>query len=473
MALSKKPPVVTIMGHVDHGKTTLLDFIRKSKLTTKEFGEITQAIGAYQIEFNHQKITFIDTPGHEAFSQMRQRGAKVADLVVLVVAGSDGVMAQTKESLKIIKEAGVLFLVAVTKMDLPEASLDKVKAQLAENEVLVEGYGGNIVIVPVSAKTGEGIDQLLEMILLSAEMASLQADPEGILSAEVIETKSDKFCGSLVSVIVQNGTLSKGDQIYAGSVLGKVKMLKDEWGKSISAAYPGDPVVILGFPSLPEVGSLVVARGETMPAESVKVLKGAATTKEEGKERFRLILKTDVSGSLEAILGCLPAEVQTVQTGVGEINESDVLLAKTLGAEICAFNLSVDSNLQKLAETENVKIKTYRVIYDLLKDIEARVLKILEPTIDRQILGKAEIIALFEMKGERIAGCRVIEGKVNKKEKIMIKRGEKVLGEGKIISFKQGKQDINEADLGMEFGAVFGTKLDFQPGDMVVSYRLE
>ncbi len=472
MALQKKPPVVTIMGHVDHGKTSLLDYIRKTKLVAKEFGEITQATSAYQIKFKGEKITFIDTPGHAAFSKMRGRGARVADIVVLVVSATDGVMPQTKESLKIIKEAKVPFVVAINKIDLPEASVDKVKAQLAENEVFVEGYGGNVVAVPISAKTGEGVDQLLEMILLTAELEGLKADPEGKLEAEIIESKADKFCGPVASLIIKNGNLKRGDQILADGIFGKVKMLKDEWGRLVEVAYPGDPVLILGFSSLPQVGSIVVPADSLSSAAPLPPIKRLSSAREPGEEeaRLKIILKADVLGSLEALSNCLPAEVQVMEKGVGEISESDVLLAKTMGVDIYAFNLSPDSNIQKLAETEKVEIKTFRIIYDLLKEIEERILKILEPTIDRKILGRAEIIAIFEMKGEKIAGSRVLEGKINKNQPVILERDGKILAETKIGSLKQQKQDINEATPGMEFGAVFSAKVDFKVGDVILSY---
>ena len=474
MALQKKPPVVTIMGHVDHGKTTLLDYIRHSHLTAKEFGEITQAIGAYQAEFNGQKITFIDTPGHEAFSKMRSRGAGVADLAVLVVAANDGVMPQTKESIKIIETAGIPFIVAINKIDLPEASVEKVKAQLAENNVIVEDYGGQVVAVPLSAKTGQGVDQLLEMILLTAEMENLQADPEARLQAEIIEAKADKFCGPLATLIVENGTLRVGDKIAADGVIGKVKLLKNDRGQALREAYPGEPVLVLGFSTLPLVGSLVVpAEGEVKPAEAVKKAEKPTPQTEEEKNKIKIILKTDVLGSLEAILGCLPSEVLVMDKGVGEVTESDILLAKTLGAEIYGFNLSLPSSLKKLAEAEGVKIKSFRIIYDLLKDLEERILKMMEPTIDRKVAGRAEILAVFEIRGEKIAGAKVIEGKINRTLPVVLERGNKILTETKISSLKQQKQDVNEVSMEAEFGVTFSQRVDFRPGDMIISLAHE
>lgn len=469
MSLQTKPPVVTIMGHVDHGKTSLLDFIRKSHVASQEAGEITQAMGAYQIEEKGQKITFIDTPGHEAFSQMRQRGALVSDLVVLVVAANDGVKPQTKESIKIIKEAKVPFIVAINKIDLKEAAIDMVKAQLVENEVLVEGYGGDIVTVGVSAKTGEGIGQLLEMIVLTAEMANLQADPQAQLQAVVIESKIDKLCGSTATLIIQNGQLKKNDEFWVGEIACKAKMLKNYLGQPIDIAFPGDPVLVLGFCGLAPIGTPV----SLSPLEKSSNPQIEEKSQAEEKPKLKIILKADVLGSLEAVLGCLPDDVEVMEKGVGEIKESDVLLAKTFKADIYGFNLGTNSSIEKLAETEKVKIRTYKIIYDLLQNIEKRVLKMISPDIDRKILGKAEILQVFEMKGQKIAGCRVIEGKINKAFLASIKRGENILSDVKIISLKEQKQDINEATTGSEFGAVFLQKVDFLPGDVVISYSLE
>ena len=467
--MQKKPPVVTIMGHVDHGKTTLLDYIRKSRVASGEAGEITQAIGAYQIEITGQKITFIDTPGHEAFSKMRQRGVSVSDVVVLVVAANDGVMPQTKECIQIIKEANVPFIVAINKIDLPEASADKVKSQLAENEVFVEGYGGNVVSILVSAKTGQGIDQLLEMILLTAEMADLKADSDSPLFATVIEAKFDKLCGSTATLVIQNGQIKTGDEIWIEDSCSKARMLKNYLGQTITQALPGDPVLVLGFNSLPAVGSQI----KSCSFKTENILENSATLKQEDTPKIKIILKTDVLGSLEAILSCLPSEVEVLEKATGEIKESDVMLAKVFQADIYGFNLSVSSSVEKLAQAEKVKIRTYKIIYDLLQHIEKRVLKLLSPDIDRNILGKAEILQIFEMKGQKIAGCRVVEGKINKNFLVSIKRGEEILSDTKIISLKEQKQDINEAVLGMEFGAVLNQKLDFLPGDVLLSYSLE
>jgi len=469
--LQIRPPVVVVMGHVDHGKTSLLDRIRQTKVALKEAGQITQAIGAYQVTWKNKKITFLDTPGHEAFIKMRARGAKIADLAVLVVAADDGVMPQTKESLKIIKEAKIPFLVAINKIDLPGASIDKVKGQLAESEVLVEGYGGQVVAVPLSAKTGQGVEQLLEMILLTAEMGELKADPEGVFSGVIIEAKKDKFKGDLATVLVKNGTLKVGEEIMAEGVRAKIKSLTDDSGRTIKQAQLGQPVEILGWEGSPLVGTVVkpLSQIDEGKGVAVKVAKTAEITPEEKK--LKIILRADSAGSAEAILNSLPNDVQVLLSGTGEICESDVLLAKTFAALIFGFNIKVSGQIAKLAQTEKVKIKTYEIIYDLLKDIEEMVLNIMDPLFHREVAGKAEIIAEFEMKGERIAGAKVISGRISKNDKICLQRGQEILGENTFKSMKHGKEEITQATTNLEFGAVFTSPIKFQKGDFLVACR--
>ena len=467
MALQKKPPVVTIMGHVDHGKTSLLDYIRKTRIADKESGQITQAIGAYQIDLNGEKITFIDTPGHEAFSKMRGRGAKVADIVVLVVAGNDGVMPQTKECIQTILENKIPFVVAVTKIDLPQSSIEKVKTQLAENSVLVEGYGGNVPIVPVSSKTGQGIDSLLETILLLAEMEELKADFDGELQALVIESKPDKFCGLTATLIIQNGTLKLGDKIWCDNFVSKVKQIKDDKGNQSKQAYPGSPVLVLGFCVLPKVGSIISGHGsgESKESEADKYsLSGKPL-----EDKVNIILKADVFGSLEAILGCIPEEINVI-SAIGELSETDVMTAKSLNADIFVFNLPVSGNIEKLSQTEKVNIYSSKIIYELLEKIN---LKLKPPEIKKNILGKAQILQVFDIKGQKIAGCVVTEGKINKKFPITVQRGENAMADTKILSLKEQQQDVNEVGVNQQFGVVFLDKVDFQVGDMLISFNLE
>ncbi len=475
------------MGHVDHGKTTLLDKIRKTNVVAKEVGGITQHIGAYQVSFTPkptthnpqpapQLITFIDTPGHAAFVKMRARGAEVTDLVILVVAADEGVKPQTLESLKHIKTARTPYLVAINKIDLPNVVIDQVKKELAKNDVQVEGFGGDIVAVPVSAKTGKGIDELLEMILLLAEMADLRSAPQAPLEAVVIESRLDRAKGPVATVLVKNGTLHLKDEIRAGKVRAKVKAMFDENQKSVKEAGPSKPVEVLGFKNLPLVGNKVVAEvAEKKPSVSSVTQKAAKThpeaTEEKEEKRLKIILKADVAGTMEAILSSLPEEVEVIFSGVGDINESDVLLASTTHSLLLGFNVKTPSQIKKLAQTEKVKIKTYNVIYELLEEVENQALKILEPTIDEEILGQAEIIAEFEVKKDRIAGCKVIEGRIAKGDKLHLKRGKKLIGDCRIKSMKHGKEDVEKAKKEEEYGVILSPPLDFRLGDMLISFR--
>lgn len=468
--ISSRPPVVAVLGHVDHGKTTLLDKIRKTNLVAKEFGGITQHIGAYQIKIKDKKITFIDTPGHAAFSAMRSRGAKVADLAVLVVAADEGVKPQTLESLKFIKQAKIPYLVAVNKIDKPDIYLDKVKKNLAKNNVLVEGYGGKIVSVPVSAKTGKGLNELLEMILLVAEMEEIKGDEKSELMAVVIESKMDKNRGPLATILVRNGRLQIGDQIETDGVFAKIKAMFDENGQSVKIVRPSEPVEVLGFKSVPSVGSLVKRTEEmtTSPEE-----KPVASTKKETVEndKLPLIIKADVNGTLEAILKGLPEEVKIIDSGVGEVNESDVFLAATTKSRIVAFNVKTPAGVKKLAGTEKVRVDSYQIIYKLFEEIEKRVKKITEPFADEEVLGQAKILEEFEIDKKRIAGCRVAEGEIKKIDKIHLKRGEEIIGNCRFKSMKRGKEDIEKAKTGEEFGVILSPALDFKLGDMLISYR--
>jgi translation initiation factor IF-2 len=469
----KRPPIVAVLGHVDHGKTSLISKIYEKDLTKKEFGGISQHIGAYCAKFvirNSQfAITFIDTPGHVAFSKMRSRGAKVADLAVLVVAADEGVKPQTLESLKHIQEANIPFLVAANKIDLPNVNLDWLKGNLAENGILVEGWGGNVVFVPVSAKTGKGVDELLEMILLLWEMEEVKSDPEGELEAVVIESRLDSKKGPVATILIRNGSLKVGEEIRTEEVGGKIRAMIDDRGRNVNVAYPGEAVEILGFSKVPLVGSKII-RGsldEKLTSSKPKTLE----KEEEEEKKIKIILKTDTQGTLEAILGSLPQEVKVVFSGVGNINESDILLAKTSGAQIVGFNVKASGTVEKLAETEEVEIKTYNIIYELLEDLEKKVLKLLEPTIDEEILGQAKIIAEFIVKNQRVAGCRVEEGEIERKFPLHLKRGGKVIGDCQIISMKVGKEDVEKVKKGGEFGVILSSPVDFKVGDMLISFR--
>lgn len=388
-----RSPIVTVMGHVDHGKTSLLDAIRKTNITAEEHGGITQHIGAYQISFKGKKITFIDTPGHVAFGKMRSRGAQVTDLVVLVIAANDGVKPQTKESLQHIKRAGVPFLVAINKIDLAGASSEMVKNQLAEESILVEGYGGDIVCVEVSAKQKKGLDEFLEMILLLNQMKPLEANPDGQLKAVIIESRLDAKQGPLATLLIKNGTLRIGDYLTAENIRGKVKAIRDEKGKKLSQAEPSKPVEILGFKQIPPVGSQVKRVKPDGKKATLKALKKTETTEKKNSQpeadrpldevsseklsdlsvtKIKIILKADTLGTLEAIQASLPTEVEVIFAGVGAVSESDVLLAIPTKSSIFAFNTKVPLKTVKLAKIERIKIKTYKIIYELLENLEKK-----------------------------------------------------------------------------------------------------
>lgn len=489
-----RPPIVTIMGHVDHGKTTLLDYIRKTNITTKEIGGITQHIGAYRVmvpekQDNGKKqkdqerwITFIDTPGHEAFAKMRARGAEVTDIVVLVVAANDGVMPQTIESINHIKAAKVPFIVAINKIDLPEADIERVKRQLAKNNVLVEGYGGEVVCLPISAKTGKGVKDLLEMILLIRELNAQKflAEREGDLEAYVIEAKLDKQVGPVATVIVKNGTLRVGERIAIEGIEGRIRAIRDEWGKSIKEIEPGTAGEILGLRSVPTVGKRVLRikdkdakKYETFGVYSSK--KGVETKekiKEDTPKKIKIILKADTFGSLEALIYSLPENIEIFEKGIGEISESDVLLAKTVGAIILGFNVGILKEAKKLAETEGVLFKTYNIIYELLEEIREVVVELQKPKPKEKILGKAKIIAEFQGSSGRIAGCKVSEGRISKSDNLRIERDQKTVFDNlKVSSMRHLKKDVDKVSMGMECGIVLIPEVDFRVGDMIVSYR--
>jgi len=477
-----RSPIVTVLGHIDHGKTTLLDKIRQTNVVASEAGGITQHIGAYQINYKGKLVTFIDTPGHAAFSQMRSRGAKVADLVVLVVAADEGFKPQTGESLKHIKTAKIPYLVAINKIDLPNIDVKKVRKDLAKNGIKVEKEGGKIVDVSVSAKTGKGVDELLEMILLLAEMAEIKGNPQGKLEAVVVESKLDRARGPLATILIHNGSLEVGNEVKVEKVEAKVRAMFDENGKRVSVAGPSKPVEVLGFEKVPSVGGKV-RRGKVEEKLETKkpITKEVKTSKEEeesasaeapaDEKKLKIVLKTDVVGTLEAILSSLPENVEVVHSRVGDVAESDVLLANATEAQIVGFGVKIPGTVRKLAQVEKVKIETYKVIYELLEEIEEKVLKVMEPTIDEEILGQAEIIAEFAVKKQRVAGGKVYEGRIAKRDKLHLKRGKEIVGDCRIKSMKREKENITQAKKGDEFGAILNPSLDFTIGDVLVSYR--
>jgi translation initiation factor IF-2 len=472
MALQARPPIITIMGHVDHGKTSLLDYIRQAHVAAGEAGGITQHIGAYQAEYNGKKLTFIDTPGHAAFSKMRSRGASVTDIVVLVVAADDGVMPQTIESIQHIKNAGVPFVVAITKMDTMGASPDMVKAQLTEHEVYTMGYGGDTEAVPLSAKTGEGVNDLLETLSTMGELLELQADPEGELRGVVIESSKDKFLGSVATILVQSGSMHLKDKIYAGEVSADIRTMLDAAGQRLEVVTPSMPAQVTGFEDVPAVGSVVTT---VAPEAQAQEISGPSLANFfaslEDTPKLRMILKTDMAGTLEAIQQNIPTEnVEIIHTGVGDISESDVSLAETTGARIYAFHVKAPGSIKKLAQRSKVKIEEYKIIYELLESIQNRILKLMEPTIDEEITGEGELLKIFDIRGEIILGTRVDTGVLRKGDNVHLRRGENVVGDAKIASLKQGKTDLDSVEAGQECGIVLNLGLKARVGDKLQAF---
>ena len=492
------PPVVTIMGHVDHGKTSLLDTIRKTKVAAGEAGGITQHIGAYQVEVNGKKITFLDTPGHEAFTAMRARGAQVTHIAIIVVAADDGVMPQTREAIDHARAAKVPLIIALNKIDKANANPDHVKQQLAEIGVVIEEYGGDVVLVPVSARRGTGIDELLEMILLVAEVQDIRANPNRPATGTIIEAKLEKNVGPMATVLIQQGTLKMGDNFVVGHLSGKIRAMFNDRGKRIQKAPPSTPVSILGLPEVPNAGDHleVVAdertakqmagkvaeqrRTDTMPLGQVS-LDTLYMQMQEGKvKELNIVLKCDVQGSAEAIKNALTKvgeeniKVRLIHEGIGNINETDVHLASASEAVIIGFNVKADGAAQRQAQKEGVDIRYYNVIYKLTDDIQAALTGMLEPTYREAIEGHAEVMQTFKAgKTTVIAGCRVTDGKITRSSSARITRnGEKVY-DGKIASIRRGKDDVREVATGYECGITLEDFTAFEVGDIIETFNQE
>lgn len=458
----KRSPIVAILGHVDHGKTSILDTLRNSRIQAGEVGGITQSIGAFTLQKDTFSITFIDTPGHAAFSQMRKRGARIADISLLVVAADDGVKPQTKEALEYIKDSGSKLIVVFNKIDLPSANVQKALGELEELGVLFEGRGGDTPYVETSVKEKRGFDDLLEIIELVAEVEELKGDPEGQLQASVIETNKDKR-GMTVSAVVQNGTLKVGDVVAAGNFKAKVRGLFDEHNKPIKEANLSEPVLILGFSQLPEVGQVLV------PADKVQVEKESTAEtnrrkKEVSENEVGLVVKAASAGSLEAVLTSLPKGAVVLESAVGDVTESDIFFAKTSGAVVLTFNLKLSGPVRKLAETEGVEIFEFEIIYDLIKKAEELVAQ-----KQTKIKSELKIMATFPYNDLIVAGCKVQNGEVEKGDKIIVKRGEREIGQGRVTSLKRGKEDLDVARAGEECGLIFKPQFDFEVGDMILS----
>lgn len=497
--LEPRPPVITVMGHVDHGKTSLLDYIRHTNVTATEAGGITQHIGAYQIEVRGKKITFLDTPGHEAFTAMRARGAQVTDIAVLVVAADDGVMPQTVEAINHAKAAGVPIVVAINKIDKPGANAERVKQQLAEHGIVPEEWGGDNICVPVSAKTGAGIDQLLEMLLLVAEMEELKANPNCPARGTVIEAQLDKGRGPVATVLIQKGTLKVGDIILAGTACGKVRAMQDYKGRRIKKASPGTPVEILGLSEVPEAGDLFyVVKDEKLARQIVekrqekkRLSESAGPDKvtledlfkqiQEGKvKELNLVVKADVQGSVEALIQALSklstdeVRINIIHSGVGAVTETDVMLASASNALVIGFNVRPDANAKKTAESQQVEIRLYRVIYEAIDDVKAALEGLLEPIYKEVPVGRAEVREIFHIpKVGVVAGCYVSEGKVIRNGKVRVVREGVVIYDGTIASLKRFKDDAREVVQGHECGIGLDRFQDLKPGDILEGYQIE
>lgn len=482
--LISRAPIVVILGHVDHGKSSILEAIKDLKITEKETGGITQHIGAYEIEHQDKKITFIDTPGHEAFSAMRARGAKVADIAVLVVAADEGVKDQTKEAIFHIKKAGIPTIIAINKIDKPEANQEKVKRELSKQEILVEELGGKIPSVAVSAKTGQGIEELLEIILLVAEMENLKGDISKPAEGVVIEAYLDSLRGPTATLLLHNGILRPGDIVGTNSSFGKIRQLENFQGKQIFEAKPSMPVISLGFESVPVVGEKFQVYPDLETAKnffkkpSFSLSEAFLVTPE--KKVLNLILKTDVLGSLEAISGVLkdlPQEkiiLRTLKAEIGEINESDIKLAKGAKANILGFRVKINPIAQKLAGREKIKIMTFEVIYELVEKVRKIMEEIVEPEIVRIDLGKIKVLRIFQTaKNRQILGGKVIEGEVKKRCLIEIQRENEIIGQGKLVNLQRDKKDVEKVGKGMECGMLYEGEGRVEEGDILLVYTEE
>ena len=497
--LQHRPPVVTIMGHVDHGKTSLLDMIRSTHVTSTEAGGITQHIGAYQVETHGQKITFLDTPGHEAFTAMRARGAQITDIAILVVAADDGVMPQTIEAIDHAKAAKVPIIVAVNKIDKPEADPERIKQELTNYGLVPEEWGGDTIMVPVSAKKGIGIDDLLDMILLVAEMAELKANPNRNAKGKVIESKLDKGRGPVATLLVQAGTLHVGDFLIVGTTQGRIRAMFDYKGRSLKTAGPSMPVEILGLNEVPEAGDDYIAVDNEKLAKQVadkrqkekhqqEIARNTkvsledlfAQIKEGEIKELNIVLKADVQGSIEAIrqslekLGNDEVRVNIIRTAVGGIREADVMLAAASNALIIGFNVRPDANARKLAEKEEIQINTYRVIYEAIEDVKAALSGMLDPDIKEVELGQAEIRSIFKVpKVGAVAGCYITEGKFTRAARVRVVRDGVVIHEGNLASLKRFKDDVKEVASGFECGLSIERFNDIKEGDILEAYTFE
>jgi len=495
-----RPPIVTVLGHVDHGKTTLLDAIRETRVVDNEAGGITQHIGAYQVERQNRKITFLDTPGHEAFTAMRARGAMVTDIAVLVVAADDGVMPQTKEAIAHARAAQVPILVALNKIDKANANPDRVKQELADNGLLIEEYGGDVICVPVSAKLRRGIDDVLESILLVADIDPLMANPNGKCIGTVIESRLDKSRGTMATLLVQNGTLHVGDSIVSGEIPGKIRAMYDDKGRQIAEAPPAMPVVVLGLSDVPPAGETFSVEADERTARAIaaerQTQKRAETVATAPRalsldtifaqaaaghiKELNLILKADVQGSIEPIvqslekLGDEKLRVKLLHQAAGNITESDVMLAVASNAIILGFSVNVEPTAQRMAEAEGVDIRIYNIIYKLIEDIQKALTGLLEPVYHEVVVGHAVVRTVFHIsKVGKIAGCYVTDGEIIRNSMARLKRNGEVIHQDRVTSLKRYQEDATEVKTGFECGINLSNFSDFAEGDIIETYKKE
>lgn len=471
----KRSPVVVVVGHVDHGKTTLLDYIRKSNVASREVGGITQSIGAYEVAHAGERLTFIDTPGHEAFSKMRQRGANIADLAILVVAADDGVQNQTKEAIKILQETETPYVVAINKVDRVGDKLDNVKSELMQAGVLLEGFGGSVSYQPISAKDGKGVAELLDLLLLTADVEQLTYEPKNVASGYVLESKMDNRRGVVATVILKDGTLREGDEVRAGGATGKIKMLEDFAGKKVKELNPSSPARIFGFESLPKVGdefrsaAHILEAEAAMPAVARRV---AATAAPKNEKEVTLILKADVAGSLEALSGImrgLPVmkgmNLTIIDESVGDITDGDIKDAIAHGGVIIGFRTKATKAAEDLARAQEIEIIQSEIIYDLVKNVEER----LKVGMAKKALGVLEVLAVFGKKGDkRIIGGKVIEGEIRNNAALEISRNDATIGKGRIVNLQSMKRDVPKVEVGNECGMLFGSDVEVKVGDKLV-----
>lgn len=497
--LETRPPVIVVMGHVDHGKTSLLDAVRKTNVIEGEAGGITQAIGAYKVKVKDREITFLDTPGHEAFTAMRARGAQITDIAILVVAANDGVKPQTIEAINHAKSAGIPIIVAINKIDLPDANIEKVKQELMAYELVPEEWGGDTIYVPISAKKGENIDQLLEMVLLEADVLELKANPHKQAKGAVIEARLDKSKGAIATMLVQRGTLDIGDTIVVGSSIGRIRAMKDDKGKSVKAAGPSTPVEIMGLTEVPEAGDTFYevknekmakhlierrkrqAREKAINSATKVTLDNLFTQMEQGNLKvLNLIVKADVQGSVEAVKQAMEkleneeVKVKVIHAAAGAVNQSDVTLAKVSNAIIIAFNVRPDNMAKEMAEKDEVEIKQYSIIYQAIEDVEAAMKGMLDPKYEEKVIGNAEVRQTFKISNVgTIAGCYVISGKVERNAGVRVIRENVVIHDGHLATLKRFKDDVKEVTKGFECGIQIENYNDIKEGDVIEVYIME